>query len=239
MEIHNATEDIVFAKVTEIFDAIEKEGNTRHFCTCDQCRMDTACYVLNRAEPRYISSNRGVARLEQENIKRQQLEADIVTLIYEGVKQVTHNQRPNHSPKAEESAASTGREPVYNIPAIVGRLFNGVNFAPISDVHVELRMNGELSVMKDGGWQNPYVIVDKVEGTFTFWPRPVPTEKVDTRKVFEFSLRIETPDYEPLKHFFQIPVTSEGETVDSYSMDRIFKLKDLYMFPPGEDGDDF
>ena len=241
MEIHNTTEDIVFAKVKEIFDAIDRGDNKEHFCTCKHCRMDTACYVLNRSQPRYIVSNRGVARAEQESIERQQLEADIVALVYDGMKRVSHHQRPNfqHSLEAAEGAAGARDMPVFNIPTIVGRLFNGINFSPLSDIQVELRQDGELALMKDGNWQNPYTIVDKTEGTFTFWPRQVTADTAGARKIFEFSFRVEAPGFEPLNHHFQIPVTSETAVVSSYSMDRTFKMPDLYLFPPGDEDEEF
>ena len=63
-EIHNIVADIVFAQVTEVCDSIEK-NKKGELCTCHQCRIDTACYVLNRIEPHYISSNRGITRIER------------------------------------------------------------------------------------------------------------------------------------------------------------------------------
>jgi competence protein ComFB len=237
MEIHNTTEDLVFAKVEAIFDSIAREGNPENFCLCYQCRMDTACYVLNRTEPRYIVSNRGVARVEQENMERQQKDADIVALVHEGLKRINHNQRPNvrHQGGAVPAAGNT---PVFNIPTIVGRLFNGTNFAPLSDVKVELHRGGELVSMKDNNWQNPYTLVANTEGTFTFWPNPIPAEKADLRKIFEYSIKVEAPNLESLNHFFKIPVISEIQSAASYSMGRTFKLPDLYMFPPGGDEED-
>jgi competence protein ComFB len=47
-------------------------------------------------------------------------------------------------------------------------------------------------------------------------------------------IKIESSEYEPLVHFFKIPAISMVETSYSYSLDRTFKLPDLYMFPPGE-----
>jgi competence protein ComFB len=237
MEIHNTTEDMVFAKMETIFDSIMREGNPENFCLCYQCRMDTACYVLNRTEPRYIVSNRGVARVEQENLERQQKDADIVALVYEGLKRVNHNQRPN-APHQGGPAPVIVNSPVFNIPTIVGRLFNGTNFAPMSNVKVDLHRNGELVSMKDSNWQNPYNLVSNTEGTFTFWPTPIPAETVDIHKIFEYSIRIEAPDFETLNHFFKIPVISEIQSAAVYSMGRTFKLPDLYMFPPGGDEED-
>jgi competence protein ComFB len=237
MELHNITEDIVFSKVETVFDSITKERNPENFCLCYQCRMDTICYVLNRSEPRYIVSNRGVARIEQENLQRQQKEADIVALIYEGLKRVNHNQRPTSFHKGV-AAPTVINTPVFNIPTIVGRLFNGTNFAPMSNVKVELHRNSEMVSMKDSNWQNPYNLVSNTEGTFTFWPTPVPAEMANVHKIFEYSIRIEAPEFETLNHFFKIPVISEIQSVAAYFMGRTFKLPDLYMFPPGGDEDD-
>jgi competence protein ComFB len=201
--------------------------------------MDTACFVLNRTKPHYIVSNRGVARADRETAQKRQEEVDIVSLVYEGIRRVNHNLRPNavHQGKGGDKAAE-GQQPVYNIPTIVGRIFNGLNFAPISDVRVELYHNSELVAMKDSNWQNPYSLVSNTEGTFTFWPNPVPAEQPNEHKVFEFTVKVESPEYETLNHFFKIPVISDAQTALAYSMDRTVKLPDLYMFPPGGDEDD-
>jgi competence protein ComFB len=236
MELHNTIEDLVISKVTGIFESIEKEGNPENFCTCQQCRMDTVCYALNRSQPHYIISNRGAARVNQESHEHQQKEADLVALIHEGIKQVNHNQRPNflHSPRSAFPGEGVNR-PVFNIPTIVGRLFNGNNFSPLSDVKVELLRNGDLVAMKDGNWQNPYTLVANTEGTFSFWPNPVPALTVDEHRIFEFSIRVEAgDDLETLYHFFKLPVISELQTANTFSLHRTFKLPDLYMFPPGE-----
>ncbi|MDR1950016.1 MAG: late competence development ComFB family protein [Spirochaetaceae bacterium] len=236
MDIHNTIEDIVLAQVAEICDSIEKERENET-CTCPQCRMDAACYALNRSAPHYIVSNRGVVRVEQESIEHQQRTADIATLVYEGIRRVNHNQRPNfnHSIPNMENAPNN-HNPMFNIPTIVGRLFNGVNFAPIADVTVELRRNGDLVQMKDANWQNPYSLIPNTLGTFTFWPTPIPAEGINIHKTFEYSIKVEAPGFEVLHHFFNVPAISEYRSVDSFSMGRTFKLPDLYLFPPGGEG---
>jgi competence protein ComFB len=233
-EIHNTTEDFVFAQVAQICDSIEKSGSGG-ICTCRQCRMDTACYVLNRIAPHYVISNRGVARVERETLERQQKEADISVLVYEGLKRVNHNQRPFIDHQSREPAGPEQNLPVYNIPTIVGRLFNGQNFEPMAEVKVELHRDGNLVAQKDGNWQNPYTLVPNTEGTFTFWPDPIPAEGTDIHKTFEYSIKVEAPNLETLQHFFKIAVVSELQSAGSFSMARTFKLQDLYMFPPDED----
>jgi competence protein ComFB len=236
MEIHNTVEDLVLVQVEEICDTIEKE-RANEICTCSQCRMDTACYVLNRIAPRYIISNRGVARVEQEAIEHQQKIADIASLVYEGIRRVNHNQRPNfqHSVSNKE-VAKNYNTPMFNVPTIVGRLFNGINFAPVADVTVELRRNGDLVQMKDANWQNPYNLIPNTMGTFTFWPISIPAEKINIHKIFEYSVKVEALGFEILHHFFKVPAVSEFQTIDSFSLGRTFKLPDLYLFPLGGEG---
>jgi competence protein ComFB len=234
MDIHNTTEDIVFNVVQTIFNDIEREGNPGGFCFCDQCRMDTICYALNRLEPHYIVSNRGITRIERDGMQWQQVEADIATLVYKGLRLVNHFQRPTAPHDGSSTPGVEKSEPSFDIPTIIGRLFDGVNFAPVSGVTVTLYREGELVPMRNLNWQNPYTLISNTPGTYTFWPAPIPAEAADIHQTFDYSLKIEGQDYDPLTHFFKIPAVSKIQTIFSYSLDRTFKLPDLYLFPPGE-----
>ena len=234
MELHNIVEDIVISDVTDIFNTIEEQGNPKKYCICWQCRLDTACYVLNRSSPQYIVSNRGASRVDINPIKTQQTAAEITSLIYEGLKKVNHNQRPNADHSSSSSHISEYKDkPVFQFPTITGRLFDGTNFSPISDVNVQLLYNGKAAEMKDNNWQNPLNLVSHTNGTFTFWPAPIPAKKIDEHASFEFTIQIETKEYDTLNHIFRVPVISEILTKDSFSLMRSFKLPDLFMFPPG------
>jgi competence protein ComFB len=235
MEFRNTIKDKVISKVEEIFEALDKDENAGKFCTCDQCKIDVICYVLNRTPPRYIVSNRGASRSLEEGIGWQQQTADIASLIYDGLTRINHNLRPNFTHSSEKGAsANESTIPKFNIPTIMGRVFNGNNFAPISDASVELLWAGELVAMKDGNWQNPCRIVHNIEGNFSFWPAPVPASRTNNHKIFEYILRVSAPDFELLTYTFKIPVASEIQASLSFNPDRTFKLPDLYMFPPGE-----
>jgi competence protein ComFB len=145
MEIHNVSEDIVFNSIKTIFESIKKGGNPEGLCLCEQCKLDTICYALNRIEPRYTISNRGIARIEQDWIGRHQTEADIATLIYKGIRLVNHNMRPTALHEDSESngiESKESNEPVFDIPKIIGRIFNGETFEPLTGATVELRCNG-------------------------------------------------------------------------------------------------
>jgi competence protein ComFB len=234
MEIHNTMEELVIDEVNAICDSLEEEKD-KNICTCSQCRQDAVCYVLNRIRPHYVMSHRGVARVNQD--ADQQSRADLTSLVYEGIKHVSHNQRPYFTHNSDSTPEETSFDtPVFNIPTIMGRVFSGLNFSPITGITVELLQNGVLSPMKDNNWQNPYVLIPNTGGSFTFWPRPAPAEKPDTRELFEFAVKIDASDFAELNHVFTIPVTSE-QLSTTFSLSRTFKLPDLYLFPPGEEKD--
>jgi len=238
MEIHNSTEDIVLVAVNDICDAIEKEGKDSRPCTCYQCRLDTACYVLNRTNPRYVVSSRGAVRAESETLEKQQEGADIVALIHEGLKKIAKSLRPHFEHDSRHSIApELPNGPAFNIPTIVGRVFNGVNFEPMNDIEVTLFIGTDKAEMMDPNWQNPYRLIDNTAGAFSFWPKPFHASKEGLAKHFEFTIVASVPGFEELRHFFEIAVTSSPQAESAYAIERTFKLPDLYIFPPGEDED--
>ncbi|MCL2443945.1 MAG: late competence development ComFB family protein [Treponema sp.] len=234
MDIHNTNEDMVFSAVQTIFDEIQESGNPEKYCLCYQCRIDTVCYTLNRIEPNYIVSNRGFSRIEQSNLKRQQIEADITSLIYKGLRLVNHNLRPTAPHDGTVASSYKVHSPMYDIPTIAGRIFNGASFEPVSGIDVGLYCEGELVDMRNNNWQNPFTMVPSTPGVFTFWPAPMTADSPDNTKEFKFVLKVNSPDYEQLSHFFSISATSKFHNPQSYALNRTFKLPDLYIFPPGE-----
>lgn len=237
MDIHNTTEDRVLLLVHEIFDTIEKEGKEDKPCTCFQCRLDTACYVLNRLPSKYVVSSRGVARVEGESIEKQQEDADIVSLIYEGLHKIAKSRRPHFNHNSADREGPINLEgPVYNIPTIIGRVFNGTNFEPISNIDVVLLSDGKPAPMIDPNWQNPYRLIPNTAGTFTFWPKPQKAERTGIEKTFSFSILIKAEGFEDLHHILTISVISEDQIQTSYSMQRTYKIPDLYLFPQEENG---
>jgi len=234
MDIHNANEDIVFSEAEKIFKEIQKSGNPDGFCLCDQCRADTICYTLNRIEPYYIMSNRGLTRLEYTGIKYQQVEADVTTLLYKGIRLVNHNLRPTAPHDGSSPEKPKINSPVFDIPTISGRIFDGVSFEPVVNIDVALYSEGELVPARNNNWQNPYTIVPSTPGVFSFWPAPLITTAVDISKDIKFTIKVNSPDYEVLNHHFDITLISRNLGLHSQSLNFSFKLPDLYLFPPGE-----
>lgn len=227
MEIHNLMEDLVLKTVEEICEEEgKKSGGT--YCTSDQCRLDVACFVLNRVPQQYVSSGRGAAHAEKSLKENPQLMVDVVTLVHEGLKRVSHVQRPYYDKPGTESLP---KGPAFCFPTIKGRLLNGTTFEPAHNAAVSLRMGGEPVAMIDGRWQNPFVLDPKIEGTFLFLPRPVEAVRQDEERTFELEVFVEDRVFEVFHHFFKITLTAEAE-VDLMARKSVnYKLPDLYLVP--------
>ena len=229
MKVHNLMEDIVAEAVNQVF-AEEEQDRKRGFCTCYQCRTDVACYVLNRIEPQYMFSGRGLAHLKTDYQKNLQKMADLVGHINDGIKKVSAAKRPHFNHEGDhELAVPPG--PLFNFPAIMGRIFNGTNFEPLTEIAVSLRSTGSLSAMINPNWQNPCIISEKTAGAYIFWPYPVQAAEERETRSFEFEVSTERTIFEEMRYFFTLELTSEQNFNDSILLQKSFELEDLYLFP--------
>ena len=230
MEIHNRMEDIVRDTVNELFDAEEKAPRLG-FCTCAQCRMDVSCYVLNRIEPEYVTSGRGVVHGETNWSGRVQKAADVVSLVREGWTKINQKRRPQFHEASASPAAELPSGPVFNFPSVMGRLFNGADFSPLVDVQVGLFQGETLLSMMDPNWQNPCTIVRETEGAYIFWPKPQSAERSGLETTFELHVQARIQGYEEVIHYFELSLKSEDAVVSQAAARRVHKLPDLYVFP--------
>ncbi len=232
MRVHNRIEDLVLNTVHEIFDERETEGS---ICTCSQCRMDVACYVLNRISPEYIVSSRGLAHMEADYHSNVQKIADVVKLVNEGVDIVSRSKRPNFDHK-NQTTFQEPEGPLHSFPIISGRLFNGQNFAPFTGKKVSLFLDDKLVEMLDPNWINPYSMVDAFPGNFMFWPFPLKADEPGVAKVFSFSIKMDDPDYSDFCHRFELTICSEPVWINALEKNKSFHIQDLHLF--SDDMDD-
>lgn len=229
MKLHNLMEDIVLEKVNEIFEE-EIKTKTYGYCTCNQCRMDVACYVLNRVQPQYMLSSRGLAHLRTDYQNDLQKAADLMSVINDGIKVVSSTKRP-HTEEYDLELETPPPGPTFNFPTIIGRLFNGKTFEPIKDVMISLLSDGTLVEMVNRNWQNPNPISAKTAGHYSFWPHPQTASERKEKKIFEFELYLEESPFEELHHFFEIELEAEDQFNDQFHLQRTCKIEDLYLFP--------
>lgn len=224
MEIHNLLEDEVIRLIDEICDSTSASSE---YCTQPECRLDAACYVLNRIAPRYVTSVRGHAHMESEFGDNSQDAADIAALAHEALRRVTAFRRDYYDDVPETPTSIDG--PCYVFPTIKGRLINGATFEPLAEVEVELLFEGRTAEMVDNRWQNPYTVSNHTPGTFLFRPAPVPAGSTGEKKAFEFCLRVEEPKFEPFHRYFSFELDASPRPSNSILSD--FNLMDLFVVP--------
>ncbi|HOX32277.1 MAG TPA: late competence development ComFB family protein [Spirochaetales bacterium] len=237
MEIRNLMEDAVKAVVDELFE-LEAKDQRLGYCLCDQCRLDVACYVLNRIKPEYIVSSRGLAYSEKEGLDKVQRRADVISLVKEGWAKVTHAPRATADHGASGGKPESLDGPSFNFPTIMGRAFDGRTFAPIVEGSVRLLESGSEVGMVDKNWQNPFVLASGTAGTYIFWPKPVRAGRAGERRNWTFEIRVEAPGFDPASHFIELGCESESAARRDFSLQHVHKIPDLYLFPEGQGEED-
>ena len=195
-------------------------------CSCENCRLDTICYVLNRLQPKYVVSGRGMtyANLALNG----QTKADIDAMIIDGIRVVNAAKRPYHDQRKLKE--TTDNKPAFIFPVFMGAVYDGHTFEPLSGVSIELSADGKLVSMEDASWENPTLTYKPAKGSFTFKPASIPAEKEGETREFNFTITIRSADYQPLIYSFTIPLTSSKEETPFISL----KLQDSYMFSANE-----
>jgi competence protein ComFB len=194
--------------------------------------------VLNRVKPEYIVSSRGLAYSEKEGLGKVQRQADLISLVTEGWGKVSHSPRLT-SDHLQGKMPGTGQDgPVFNFPTIMGRVFDGRTFAPLGEGAVRLFAQGKEAEMVDPNWQNPFVLAGATGGTFIFWPKPVAATPEEGPRQFSFEIKVEVPGLEGLSHYIEIETTLEKSARLDFSLQRVYKVPDLYLFPEGQAEDD-
>ena len=231
VNIHNIMEEQVITRINALYDQVKARGTPWLTCDCENCRLDTISYVLNRLPPRYVVSGRGVTHNAAVVLNDSQLGADIDKLSLEGMKMVSTAKRPYHkSATLNTNKSPLMRVPVYNFPTFIGNVYDGSTFEPLIGASIKLKLDGELAEMMDSSWSNPSKTFAATHGSFTFWVAPQKAEKEKVNKEFTFIVESEMEDYVPVTYSFNIPLISEIS--DRRELNSIYSLRiqDIFMF---------
>jgi len=231
MKIHNLMEDIVKEKTREIFSD-RNLAQQSNFCNCEQCLSDVICYVLNRIKPVYIFSARGTAHFKMNYLENLQREADLVTHIYRGIEQIARARRPFCSETGIPRLTNEGF--FFNLPTIIGKLFNSETFEPIDELSISLYSEGKLVESINKNWPNPYYVSNNTPGIFTFFVYPEKAEAANIARTFEFEIIINSTNYEPFRHYFILKSESERHFIDFFRLNKTYSIEDIYLIPVNE-----
>ncbi|OQY40615.1 MAG: hypothetical protein B6229_01270 [Spirochaetaceae bacterium 4572_7] len=224
MQIYNITKE----RVTEVVNkAFESKDRPVDLCLCYQCRLDVTCYVLNRAKPIYVLSERGISHLKDNYSDSLQDLADLTRLVADGIHLVAKAKRKHHLEPLESKVDSAIA--YFNFPTITGTLLAGETFAPIAG-KVTLLIDNKIVPMKDSKWLNPIELTGGAGGHYVFWPKSIPTKNIDEKKTFQFQLEITSELYETKVHFFELTITSRKELNETFQAHNAYTCDNILLF---------
>ena len=235
MNVHNLMEEVVVYRVNKLYEQVKEVNATWLTCDCENCRLDAYAYVLNRIQPRYVVSGRGLTYNSTEIHSDRQLMVDLDRLSIEGIRMVNSAKRPYHN-KAKLNASGDWETmiPTYTFPTFIGSVFDGTTFEPLKDAKVTLKTaDGQLATMMDVSWSNPYVTYEKNNGRYSFWVAPEASLKSEVKKDFNFTVEIECEGYDPAFYAFSIPLVSKVEDPHKLDSTMTYRIQDLRLFKHG------
>ena len=227
MKVHNIMEEFVIQRVNSLYDQIKRSNPSWLSCDCENCRLDSISYVLNRIEPKYVISGRGMTH-SISTIEDSQIRADVDALGLEGIRIVSATKRPYHHDIKPEITKTP--EPVFNMPTFIGTVFDGSTFEPLTGAKITLKYDDKIAEMIDMTWQNPAKTFKSTQGAYSFWAKAVPAEEAGIARRFTFTVEVEAPEYTPAIHSFEVPIVSEAVPRTELNSTFTLKIKDMILF---------
>ena len=228
MNLHNLMEEVVTKAVNTLYERVKGENVSWLTCDCENCRLDTISYVLNRIPPKYVVSGRGITH-NAEYLASSQLQADIDSLGMEGMRIVSTTKRPFHESN-RKTPAEKEFKPSFNFFTFTGAVLDGNTFEPITDATVTLKLDGKIAEMFDASWPNPFKTVKSTKGVYSFWVKPVPAEKAGIAKNFPLSIEVKAEGYNDVVYHFEAPIMSEESVRTKLDSTYTLKINDLVIF---------
>ena len=228
LQVHNVMEEQVIARINELYDQVKEMNPSWLTCDCENCRIDTVNFVLNRIPPKYVVSGRGVTH-NSALLNDTQLKADIDALGIEGIRLVSAAKRPYHNAAHKLEKAPT-EGPVFNFPTFIGNVFDGSTFEPLDGAKILLKIDNAPAQMMDISWANPTQTFAATKGSYTFWVKPENAASEKENKEFHFSLEINAPEYSPITYSFDVPLVSDSSDKRELNSTYSLKIQDLFLF---------
>lgn len=232
LKIHNLMEDFVQTRVDAMYTNLKEANVSWLNCDCDNCRQDTVCYVLNRVQPKYVISSRGVLHMNSDT-NYDQLKVDVDAIALEGIRIIGASRRHNHSTNNNQLDTSSIGKPCFSFPTFMGAVYDGITFEPLESAEVSLTLNTQNAEMIDDTWNNPCKTFKSTRGAYSFCVKPILTNSENENQQFNFTIQVNAKDYTPISYAFSVPVTSKIQyETGNFSMYSL-KIQDLFLFMKG------
>ena len=226
IELKNTVEHIVDDTLAELLKSRED------ICKCTKCLLDMKAYSLNRLPCKYIVSERGFIHSELDNVKDVQFNADVIGVIFEAIDTISSQIRPGYSHETAEipllsKLENSTADYFFNFPHLLGFVYINDNLDFADDVSISLFDNksGQLVEMMESSWKNPTKTHTSTMGLFSFWPKPLRSDKNQEHSDFiEYKLVFEKEGFKTEEKIFQFKVTSEQKVFNYIRNDLVKRV---------------
>lgn len=228
-------EERVASKVNNLYDSLVSQKATWLSCDCQNCRLDSISYVLNRIPPRYIVSGRGLTHFVSKDDT--QINADINVLALEGIRLVNAAKRPYHKENTSSYKVEELAKPRFYFPTITGCVFDGITFEPLSNTLVTLKINGKVIPMIDATWQNPCPTFNATKASYAFLAKPQDADKENQHCIFDFCIEVSSNGYSNSSCILSLPLISEVADHTRINSMYTLKMQDIFLYKNDPDFD--
>lgn len=94
LKVQNVMEAYVIRRTNTLYEEFSKSNNPFPSCSCETCRLETICHALNKIQPKYVVSGRGMNYVQ--STLSNQTKTDIDAAIIDGMRVTNANKRPYH-----------------------------------------------------------------------------------------------------------------------------------------------
>ena len=234
MIVKNIMEDIVINAVIEMLKDYDEK-----LLKCSACVEDIVCYVLNRIDPKYITSGRGVLFIEKDFKHDLQKTADIYSHISEAIKLIT--EKGWDEEHLAENDFFYNNTVVYNdsfylnYPYFTGRVVMSDGSPLKEEVTITLFRKEDNKFVKaqmaNPNWKNPFVTSVSTYGYYTFWVKPNVSKNQDKENIEEVTFRVsvKSKSYQPQEKFLNIKIKTEKARYLSVRTEHAVRIEDTMI----------
>ena len=207
-------------KISKLADAYFKE---RNIPANTNTRMDIIAYTLNRVQPQYVTSARGVLHSYDRGDTEENIEIlNTIEKACEVIRRRKENTPIESIPIIEENGY------YLTYPSIMGNICSAKNFEKVENALVYMYYKDKLIEGYGANFPNPAVVSKNVPGKFMFCFMP---KKVDSNDNIDLNLDIviEAENYKQYKGVLNFTVSPAFYNANDMPLFSIEEVNDILL----------
>ena len=207
-------------KISKLADSYFKEKNIP---ANTNMRMDIIAYTLNRVQPQYVTSARGVLHSYNRDDDEENIEIlNIIEKSCEVIRRRKENRPMESIPVIEENGY------YLTYPSIMGNICSANSFEKVENALVYMYYKDKLIEGYGANFPNPAVVSNNVPGKFMFCFMP---KKIDSNESMDIDLDIviEAENYKQYKGVLNFTVSPSFYNANDMPLFSIEEVNDILL----------